>query len=68
MNVRITPFKTIVSLASAFIVGIFFFFALSWKGQAPENEMYLKTLTGIEAFVVMLILSFLLYSLFQKKK
>lgn len=68
MNLNPTRNKILLASILALIVGTFMFWGLIWGGPRPENYLWLKFKSGITGFVITFVLTYVIYSLIQKKK
>ncbi len=68
MNFKLTKDKLIVASILALIVGAYKFWGLTWKGPSPENYLQLKFMSGITGLPLAFVLTYVIYSLIEKKK
>lgn len=68
MNFKLTKSKLIVASILALIVGAYMFLGLIWGGPRPENYLWLKFKSGITGLPVAFVLTYVIYSLIQRKE
>lgn len=68
MNFKLTKIKLLVASILGVVIGAFSSLGLAWVGRRPDNWLLIKFGWGIAGFVIAFILTYIIYSLIQKKK
>ena len=68
MNFKLRKGKVLTASIIGLIVGVFMFWGLIWGGPRPEDYLWLKFVSGITGLIMAFTLTYIIYSLIQKKK